>query len=218
MGVVCVDLDGTLIDSAPDLTAATNRVLAERGLPAVSESVVRARIGGGARALIRRVLAHLGAPPGDEHEAGRQLVEAYLGALTVSTRCFPGAHAALTAVRDDGHRLALTTNKPGTPTARLLEHFALGSLFDVVLAGDTLDVKKPDPRHLTEAVARCGGGPALLVGDSRTDAAAAAAAGYPFIAVSFGYSTEPVAALGAVRIIDHLDALPEAVRAVMPCA
>ncbi len=217
MSVVCLDLDGTLIDSVPDLASAMNRLHADLGLSAIDGALIRRLIGRGARDLVRRVHHHIGErEPEDIDALAGRFVAYYQEVLTDSTACFPGALEALGALRDHGHRLALTTNKPSEPTQKIIHHLGLEPYFDVVLAGDSLSFKKPDPRHLTEAVARCGGGGAVMVGDSGTDAAAAHAAGMPLVAVSFGYRPGPLSDLRAATVIDSLHELPAAVAAVMP--
>jgi phosphoglycolate phosphatase len=194
-----------------------NQTLSALGVSPVDREVIRHSIGGGAAQMLRRVLEHTGSEVPDDLDAyAARYVQRYLGVLTESTTCFPGAHAALMELRQRGYRLALTTNKPGVPTAALVDYLGLGHYFDVVIAGDTLSVKKPDPRHLTEAVDRCGGGPAVMVGDSAPDAGAAKNASYPFVAVSFGYHSKPLSALEAVAVIDHLAELPDVVSSLIP--
>jgi phosphoglycolate phosphatase len=206
--VVAFDLDGTLADTGDDLAAALNHALVRLGRPEVPVETVRHLVGHGARALLRRGLAATG-------EAGEELVEAgfplfidyYRGHICVGTRPYDGLEAALDALKAEGIRLALCTNKAESLTFALLDALGWRGRFDAVVGGDTLAVRKPDPAPLLDAVARAGGGRAAFVGDSITDADTARAAGLPFVAVSFGFSDRPVEQLGADAIVDDYRAL-----------
>ena len=200
---VAFDLDGTLADTAPDLAAAVNHTLGALGRPPVDPAAVRGMIGHGARALLRRGLAASG--PSDEAliDRGYPIYRKYYAAnVCVGTTIFPAVEAALDALGAAGVRLAVCTNKPEGLSRTLLAALGWESRFDAVVGGDTLPVAKPDPAPLLEAVARAGGGRAAFVGDSIVDADTARAAGLPFVAVSFGFSDRPVAALGADAVID----------------
>ncbi|MET1112235.1 MAG: phosphoglycolate phosphatase [Allosphingosinicella sp.] len=202
-GVVAFDLDGTLADTAPDLAAALNHALAALGRPAVAPASVRNLIGHGGRALLRRGLAATGEAPEALVEEGYPILLDYYGAhLCAGTAPYPGIDEALDSVEAAGAALAVCTNKPEALTLRLLEALGWSERFAAVVGGDTLPVRKPDPAPLLEAIARAGGGKAVLVGDSITDAETARAAQVPFVAVSFGFSDRPVKALGADAIID----------------
>lgn len=206
--VVAFDLDGTLADTAIDLAAALNHALGVLGRPPIDPNKVRYLVGHGARALLRRGLGETG-------EADEALVERgypafvhfYSDHICVATRPYPGAEAALDALREDGVRLALVTNKPEALTPRLIEALGWGERFDAIVCGDTLPVRKPDPAPLHQAIALAGGGSAAFVGDSIIDADTARAARLPFVAVSFGFSDRPAALLGADAVIDDFDAL-----------
>jgi len=205
---VLFDLDGTLADTAADLAAALNHALVALGREPVPPDSVRHLIGHGGRALLRKGLAATG-------ESNEQLVERfypilleyYATNICVGTRVYPGLEAALDALAGRGARLAVCTNKAERLTRLLLDALGLGGRFQAIVGGDTLPVRKPDPSTLREAVARAGGGRALLVGDSITDAETARAAGIPFVAVSFGFSDRPVEALGADAVIDDYEEL-----------
>jgi phosphoglycolate phosphatase len=201
--VVVFDLDGTLADTAPDLAAALNHALAALGREPVPADSVRHLVGHGARALLRRGLAATGEESEDLVEKGFPLfIDHYQANICVGTSLYPELEVALDALRGQGVRLAVCTNKQEGLTAKLLEALGWGARFDAVVGGDTLAVRKPDPAPFHEAVARAGGGRAVLVGDSITDADTARAAGAPFVAVSFGFSDRPVEALGADAVID----------------
>jgi phosphoglycolate phosphatase len=213
--VVAFDLDGTLADTAPDLAAALNHTLAALGHPEVPPGSVRDLIGHGARALLRRALGASG-------EAGEALVERgypifleYYGAnLCVGTRAYAELDEALASLAEEGAALALCTNKPEALARRLLGALGWEGRFAAVVGGDTLGVRKPDPAPLLEAVARAGGGRAVFVGDSITDALTARAASIPFVAVGFGYCEGPVEALGADAIIQGFGELAPALRKI----
>src|SRR4051794_24979397 len=213
--VVAFDLDGTLADTGPDLAAALNHALVRLGRREVPEDEVRHLVGHGARALLRRGLAATGEASEELVEAGFPIfIDYYLDHICVGTRPYQGVEAALDALKADGIRIALCTNKAEALTFALLEALGWRGCFDAVVGGDTLPVRKPDPAPLFEAIARAGGGRAAFVGDSITDADTARAAGLPFVAVSFGFSDRPVAALGADVVINHFDELDAALAAL----
>jgi phosphoglycolate phosphatase len=202
--VVAFDLDGTLADTAPDLTAALNHVLARLGRPGVDPQAVRHLVGHGAGALLRKALGD------DEAAVARGLpiyLDFYAANICVGTRCYPAVEQAMDDLAARGVKLAICTNKPERMTHLLVEALGWAGRFAAIVGADTLPVRKPDPLPLLEAIARAGGakmgGRAAFVGDSITDADTAWAAGVPFVAVSFGFSDRPVEALGANAVIDN---------------
>ena len=209
--VVAFDLDGTLADTADDLAAALNHALTQMGRPALALAQVRAMVGHGTRALMRKGLAATG-------EVSDALIDDALPSLTAfytanicrATVGYPGVEQALDALMAGGARLAVCTNKPEALARMLVEALGWGDRFAAIIGGDTLAVAKPDAAPLHEAIARAGGGRAAYVGDSITDADTARAAQIPFVAVSFGFLDRPVSELGAASVIDHYDALPAA--------
>jgi phosphoglycolate phosphatase len=210
LDVVAFDLDGTLADTAPDLAAALNHVLAGLGRPRVDPEKVRHLVGDGARALLRRALGE------DEEEVERALplyLDYYAANICVGTRLYPGVERALDGLAARGARLAICTNKRERMAHLLIEALGWRGRFAAIVGADTLAVRKPDPAPLVEAVARAGGAKntrrAAFVGDSIIDAETARAAGVPFVAVSFGFSDRPVEALRADAVIDSYDALIE---------
>ena len=200
--VVVFDLDGTLADTAPDLAAALNHTLVRLGRPAIVPETVRHMVGHGGRALLRRGLEATG-------EASEELVEQafpilldfYTTHFRVGTTVYPGVEAAMDALAGRGARLAICTNKSEALSRRLVEAFGWERRFASIVGHDTLPARKPDPRPLRHAIARAGGGRAVLVGDSIIDADTARAAQLPFVAVGFGYSDRPVDSLGADAVI-----------------
>ena len=205
---VVFDLDGTLADTAPDLTAALNHALATLGYPPVPAPDVRHMVGHGARALLRQGLAAAGVTGEAEVDRGFPIFLAYYEAhIADASRPFPGCEAALDALAARGVTLAICTNK----LERLAREFvgAIGwtGRFPVIVGGDTVGVSKPDPKPLLEAIRRAGGGRAAFIGDSITDTDTAKAVRIPCIALTFGFSDRPPEQLGADLLIDHFDAL-----------
>ncbi len=215
---VVFDLDGTLIDSAPDLLTAVNRMLAEKRRRALDLGEVTAMIGDGAHRLVERALAATGkeTPTArDLARATRRFIDFYEGHGADLTRPYAGAAEALTRLKNEGYALGVCTNKPQGPTREILGALGLEGYFSAVLGGDSLDgVRKPDPRHLLAAVQRLGATPdrAGMVGDNENDVAAARAARVPVIVVAFGYARVPAADLGADAVIEHFAELPAAIR------
>lgn len=211
---VIFDLDGTLVDTAPDLTAALNAVLARAGRGAVPINDVRHMVGRGARFLIEKAMAASG-PPADAADVSDMVLhflEHYDANIAVASRPFERAEAVVRQLSARGHRLGVCTNKPEALTLKLLGQLHLRDLFPVILGADSRPYRKPDPRHLLDTIAGLGGRKesAVLVGDSETDVNTAKAAGVPVIAVSFGYTETPVHELGADMVIDHFDELERA--------
>ncbi|MCW5752572.1 MAG: phosphoglycolate phosphatase [Alphaproteobacteria bacterium] len=208
---ILFDLDGTLVDSAPDLHQSLNFVLARLGRPAIQLDEVRAMVGDGVRVLLERSLAATGG--GIESARFEQAMADYLvhyeAHLADLSRPFPAVAETLARLRAAGKRLAVCTNKPHAFSVSLLRQLGLADHFDAVLGGDSLPVRKPDPGHLLGTLAAIGREPpqAVMIGDSRNDVAAARNAGVPVIAVSFGYTVTPPRELGADLVIDHFDEL-----------
>ena len=206
---VVFDLDGTLADTAPDLTASLNYTLGKLGRPAVPAEDVRHMVGHGVRALLRNGLTATGEVSEALIDEGFPIFFAYYEAhIADHTRPFPGVEEALAALEADGVKIAVCTNKLEALTHDLLAALGWKDRFAAVVGGDTLPVRKPDPAPLLEAIARAGGeGPAAFVGDSITDTDTAKAAQLPCVALSFGFSDRPPSELGADRLIDHWDEL-----------
>ncbi|MEY4698547.1 MAG: phosphoglycolate phosphatase [Pseudomonadota bacterium] len=204
------DLDGTLVDSAPDIHAGVTAVLAEDGHAALPFEMVRGFIGGGVAVLMERVMRARGEPActarrDDMARRFTAMIEAEPGGLT---RPYDGAGAALEAVQRAGLRLGICTNKPEAQARGLLAHLGWGAQFGVVVGGDTLAVRKPDPDPLRVAITRMGGGPVLFVGDSEVDCATAEAAGVPFVLFTGGYRTTPVEGLPHLAAFDRWEEFP----------
>ncbi|WP_160299109.1 phosphoglycolate phosphatase [Sphingomonas sp. SRS2] len=206
--VVAFDLDGTLADTAPDLTAALNHALGALGRPPVPAEDVRHMVGHGARALLQKGLAATGEMTEGLVEQGFPIfIDYYLAHIADGTTIFPGLNAALDQLAARGVKLAVCTNKAEGLARRCIEELGWADRFDALIGGDTLPVRKPDPAPLFEAIARCGGGRAAYVGDSITDTDTGRNANIPTIAVSFGFSDRPVEQLDATALIDHFNDL-----------
>ncbi|EEW26555.1 phosphoglycolate phosphatase [Rhodobacter ferrooxidans] len=196
MTVVIFDLDGTLIDSAPDIHAASNRVLLEEGFAPLTMAQVRSFIGKGVPHLVGQLLQASGEDPAGPRLAPMiaRFAEGYETAVGLTVP-YPGVVAALAALRAQGMPLGVCTNKPLAPAKAVLQHLGLLASFDAVLGGDSLPQRKPDPAPLFATLAALGGGPVVYVGDSEIDAQTAAAAGMPFALYTEGYRKTPVADL-----------------------
>lgn len=215
--VIVFDLDGTLIDTAPDLAGTLNAVLAREGIEPVPYEVVRGAIGQGSKAMLRRALT-LREQDSSAERLDRLFplfLDHYAGRIADLSRPFPGLEAALDALSQDGFRLTVCTNKLEWLSRKLLDALDLSRRFDFICGQDTFAAMKPDPLVLRETVAKAGGDLArtIMVGDSITDIRTARAAGVPVIAVDFGYTDVPVTQLGPDRIISHYDDLLGNVRA-----
>jgi phosphoglycolate phosphatase len=208
---IVFDLDGTLVDTAPDLLRALNRVLDLEGLPHPAEAAVRGFVGHGARALIERATAFCGA----EYTSARMdqltaaFIEFYSADIAALSRPFPHAVAALDDLAGGGAAMAVCTNKPTGLSVQLLEALGLGHRFAAIVGADSVAARKPDPRHLLDTISRAGGEPAraIMVGDSGADAAAAKAAAVPFVLATFGYGHAGVEADVAMTSFKELGAL-----------
>jgi phosphoglycolate phosphatase len=212
---IVFDLDGTLVDTAPDLLRALDFALEREGLNPPDDHEARNFIGGGARAMIERALAHTQVKFSKEKVDAmfRQFLVHYEEHIADYSRPFPGLEQALSRLTEEGAILAVCTNKMERYAVKLLEALKLADRFAFIAGSDSFEFKKPDPRHLTQTIERAGGSAerAVLVGDSETDVITAKAAEVPVIAVSFGYTDIPPAALGADRLIHKYEDLTAAV-------
>jgi phosphoglycolate phosphatase len=219
---IVFDLDGTLVDTAPDLLDSLNVLFAREGLGAIDLDEGRSMIGGGVKRLIERGLSLQGRAftPAHIDALFKDYVAHYAAHIADRSRPFPGVEAALDVLAQRGSRLAVCTNKLAWLSVRLLDALKLSARFVTICGQDTFGVQKPDPEVLRRTIEAAGGKleAAVMVGDSATDITTARAAGVPVVAVDFGYTEVPVVALKPDRIISHLDALPAAVRELMPAA
>jgi phosphoglycolate phosphatase len=212
--VIAFDLDGTLVDTAPDLVGVLNLLLAQEGLAPLPLDQARPLIGYGAKRLIERGFEAARAPLSAEHLDALfdRFLTHYVVRIAQESRPFPGVVEALGRLKGQGASLAVCTNKQTALSVMLLEAVGLRPLFEAVVGPDAAGARKPDPRHLEAALEAAGGtlGRAVMVGDAATDAGLARAAGVPLILVSFGYTEIPPAELAPDVLIDHFDELPDA--------
>jgi phosphoglycolate phosphatase len=213
--LIVFDLDGTLVDTAPDLITALNYVLAREGLPAVPLASARNMIGAGARKMIERGLEVEGreVTVDNLNRMTADFVEFYADHIADASRPFEGLEAALDDLASRGYQLAVCTNKLEWLSRRLLDALGLTGRFAAICGADTFGVSKPDPAILRQTVAKAGGTvtSSVMVGDSGSDIGVARRAGMPVIGVSFGYTDVPIAELKPDRLIHHMRDLPEAV-------
>jgi phosphoglycolate phosphatase len=216
---IVFDLDGTLVDTAPDLIATLNAVLTRDGYRAVADGDARTMIGGGARHMLERALGRQGVTvaPAALDRLFADFISHYAAHIADHSRPFPGLAQALDRLAMDGARFAVCTNKLEKLSVLLLERLGLATRFAAICGQDTFRIAKPDPELLRRTIGLAGGslGAAVMVGDSFADVAVARAAGVPVVAVAFGYSDVPAASLEADRVIGHFDELPEAVAALL---
>lgn len=215
--LIAFDLDGTLIDSVPDLAAAVGQALAAQGLAVPTESEVRHWVGNGAPVLVERALswalAQTSGQTPDEALNARtyaDFLRFYAAEPSARTRLYPGVKPALEALHGAGFSLALITNKPARFIDPILESFGLNAFFSLCLGGDSLAQKKPDPLPLNHAAKTLGveAHACVMVGDSRHDMAAGKAAGFTTVALPYGYNHgEPIAASHPDWLLDSLSQL-----------
>jgi len=209
--IVVFDLDGTLVDTAPDLLDSLNHCLELAKIDRVDAVNLRSLVGMGGKVMIERAFAAQNRPLSEDRLA--QLLVSFLDHYTENmpgkSLLFPGAEAALSRLGEAGYLLAVCTNKYESLSKKLLEALGQSSRFAAICGQDTFAWRKPDPRHLLETIAQAGGDPeqAVMIGDSRTDIDTAKAAGIPVVAVDFGYTDRHVRTFEPSRIISHFDEL-----------
>lgn len=212
---IAFDLDGTLIDTAPDLAASLNAVLAEQGVAPVSIEAARTMVGHGAKVMIERGYAATGIPlpPEVAPRCFERFIEIYRARIAQESRPFPGCLEALEALEDAGAVLVVATNKRTDLAVAVIEALGMSHHFAAIVGADMAPAAKPDARHILFAVEEADGDPdmAIMVGDSATDVNGAKNAGVPVVAVSFGYTDVPAAKLGADAVIDRYDDLLAAI-------
>ena len=210
--LLAFDLDGTLIDSVPDLTNSLNQVLQEHGHGALTRDEVAPMVGDGVPALVARAFAARGGAAEEAAAALPRYIAIYEANATNETRPYPGVPETMRELRRRGYRMAVCTNKLQQATMTVLHGLSLADLFDAVAGGDRYPVRKPDPGHLTELARELGVPVArmAMIGDSENDAIAAHAASVPLILMRYGYARAAPETLGADAILDRFDELPKA--------
>jgi phosphoglycolate phosphatase len=217
---IVFDLDGTLVDTAPDLIDTLNVVFAREGLPPADYAGARSMIGAGSRQMIESGLRQDGRPisPGELDRLFHDFIAHYSAHIAERSRPFPGLDAALDMLAARDCRFAVCTNKLERLSRQLLDALGMSARFAAICGQDTFGIQKPDPEFLWRTIRAAGGSldRAVMVGDSATDIATARAAGVPVVAVEFGYSDVPVAQLRPDRLIGHFDELVAAVLDIAP--
>ncbi|CAA6603538.1 Phosphoglycolate phosphatase [Rhodospirillaceae bacterium LM-1] len=209
------DLDGTLVDSLPDLSHALNLQLAEEGLRSLEQAEVRLMIGDGAKKLVERAFGAAGrAPLADIEAKVSRFLELYEESPAQRTTVYHGVVETLSALKEKGLKLAVVTNKPQEATERVLAGLELGGLFDAVVGAGRTKALKPDPAPLLFALEKLGVGKeqAVMVGDNANDVDAAKALNIPVVAVTYGYARTAPESLGADLLIESMSDLPTALR------
>ncbi|MBO6896392.1 MAG: phosphoglycolate phosphatase [Shimia sp.] len=192
MQTVIFDLDGTLVDSAPDIRASVNKMLAEEGLPNLDLPTVISFIGNGLPVLVQRVMAHFQIAETEFPRLSARVLEIYNASTSAHTVTYDGVLEVLDALLAKGVRMGVCTNKPKGPAMHVLEGLDLSKYFDVVVGGDTFDKRKPDPLPLLETIGEVPIQEVLYVGDSEVDAETAQRAGVTFSLFTEGYRKNSV--------------------------
>jgi phosphoglycolate phosphatase len=211
------DLDGTLVDTAPDLLATMNMLLTRAGHPPLGPEVLRRLVGRGARNLIADTFKVTGAPLAPEviEPLYADFLKDYGSHIAAASRPFPGVVETLDRLKAEGVRMGVLTNKPHPSAMQLLTELDLTGYFATIVGGSKYPWLKPDPRLYERVLADLGGGPAVMVGDSITDVQAARAGGTPVILMSYGYTPEPAATLGADLVLDDFRDVPAAAKRLL---
>ncbi len=216
---IVFDLDGTLVDTAPDLMRALNETLDLEGLPHPPSSQVKKLVGQGARALIERGAAFSGARFSTDRidQLTAAFIEFYRADIAGKSRAYPGVEGALAQLAAAGAKLAVCTNKRTDLSVQLLEALKLADRFSAIVGADAVADRKPHPDHYRAAVSRAGGvvRRSLMVGDSAADVAAAKGAGAPVVVVKFGYADEAPERLGADALVSRYEELPRLARSLL---
>jgi phosphoglycolate phosphatase len=210
------DLDGTLVNNLPDLASALNDILKERGYAPLFEQEVRSMLGDGIAGVLVRGFAARGLGRAEAMETLPRFISIYEANAMSLSRPYPEVRETLAALRSRGYTIGLCTNKPQRATLEVLRGFKLEELFDGVAGGDRFGAKKPNPGHLLGLIRELGARVehTAMIGDSENDAAAAHAAALPLFLMRYGYAQKDPGTLGAVRVLDRFDELPEALEAL----
>ena len=209
LDTVIFDLDGTLVDTAPDLMHATNAVLSAHGRRTVSLPELREMVGHGARRLIDKGFRLTGEPVNDEklEVLFQDFLDHYSANIAVDSKLYPGVLDLIEACAAQGVKIAICTNKLEALSVRLIEKLDLSHHFACIIGPDTVGIAKPDPAPFRAAVTGAGGTVerSIMIGDSATDINTAKAAGVPAIGVTFGYTDQHVSTFKPEHVIDHYD-------------
>ncbi|MCM2560879.1 phosphoglycolate phosphatase [Lutimaribacter sp. EGI FJ00015] len=214
MKAVVFDLDGTLIDSLPGIANAANTLLQEEGRPTLPQGDIAGFVGLGEIVFLKRLIAAGGLDPARFDRLMERFILHYKNAAQM-TGAFPGAREALCQLRADGWTIGLCTNKPTGPLRAVLDHLELDGAFDTIVAGDTLDRRKPDPAPLRHTLDGLGAATGIFVGDSPVDAETARAANVPFVLFTGGIRTVALDEMPHDKAFDDFSQLPAICRALI---
>lgn len=218
IGTLLFDLDGTLVDSVADLAGSLDVLMAEKGLPPIGVDTGRELIGHGIANLVRSALKLRGAS-GSETDVAHDIarfMEIYGARLTELTRPYPNVMQTLDILQEQGWRMGVCTNKRARFAQTIVSNLGMDTYFGVVSGPDTFGVGKPDPQQLWKTAEAVGGGhPCVFVGDFEVDVAAAKAAKFPIIALSYGYSKTPLISLSPEALIDRFEQVPQAIAQIL---
>ncbi|ODA93770.1 phosphoglycolate phosphatase [Mesorhizobium sp. SEMIA 3007] len=216
-GTVIFDLDGTLVDSIPDLAGSLDSLMADKGLEAIGIVAARKLIGHGIPNLVRGALALRGVDWDGQGAADiKRFTDIYAQRVSRETRPYADVEQTLSLLAQDGWRMAVCTNKMERYAKTIIRDLGLDVFFSIIAGPDTFGFGKPDPRHLLETARAVGAdGPVIFVGDSEVDIATAKAAGVPIVAVSYGYSKAPLASLLPDALVDRFADLPAGLNRIL---
>ena len=217
MAQIVFDLDGTLIDSAPDLQAVANSVLADEGKGPVSLAQVGAFLGNGTPTFVERMRHAVGIADSEQERLFEKFHSLYYGAVN-RTETYPGVRPALERLKAEGHDLGICTNKPMGPCMSVLRHLGLDETFAQILGGDSLPVHKPDPEPLLVTFDALGSDERVYVGDSEVDAETARRAGVPFLLYTEGYRKSAIEEMHHTATFTHFDELPDLISHTLAAA
>ena len=209
---LCFDLDGTLVDTAPDLIRVLDHVIAQDGLSPVNYALARRNIGYGARALITDAFKHQGRTLHIERldTLHKEFLRLYADDIAQKSRPFPDVISTLEGFIRKGHDLSVCTNKPGYLARPLLDALDMTELFSAIVGSDEVPHKKPNPEHIYAAVQHSDNSKIVMIGDGAPDTQAAKAAGIPCVVMTYGYSTTPFYQLGGTIMLRSFARLPSA--------
>lgn len=214
---LCFDLDGTLVDTAPDLIRVLNIVLAEEGLAETAYEAARKSVGYGARRLIIEACERAAHRLSDSRLDALQslFLKIYAEDIAQLSYPYPGVFTTLTALKANGARLSVCTNKPGFLARPLLDTLGMTHFFERIIGSDDTARKKPHPDHIYDAAGHKGRHPILMIGDSAPDILAAKNADIPSILMRYGYSNSPPERLGATHILRHFRDIPACIETIL---
>lgn len=215
MKAIIFDLDGTLVDSAPDIHASVNRMLAQEGQPGLDLATVTSFIGNGLPKLVERVMMRRNMDMAQHHRITSDVLAIYEAASADLTRPYPGMVDALESLRSTGYRMGVCTNKPHGPAVHLLIEMGLDRFFDAVIGGDSTETRKPDPLPLFKTMEALGASDVLYVGDSEIDGDTAANAGVSFVLFTEGYRKRSVSEIPHKFSFSSFEHLPGIVQKVL---